>query len=89
MNVLNIFLALWNFFVMLFYGFDKSRAIRGERRIRESTLLVLSFLAGGIGAMFGMILFNHKTAKMRFRILVPMSAIMTFGIQFIIAGTIR
>ncbi len=89
MNVLNIFLALWNFFVMLFYGFDKSRAKRGERRIRESTLLVLSFLAGGIGAMFGMILFNHKTAKMRFRILVPMSAIMTFGIQFIIAGTIR
>ena len=88
MNVLNIVLAVWNFFVMLFYGFDKSRAIRGERRIRESTLLVLSFLAGGIGAIFGMVLFNHKTSKIRFRILVPMSALMTLGIQFIITGNI-
>ncbi len=82
MNVLNLVLAIWNFFVMLFYALDKSRAIRGVRRIRESTLLILAFFMGGIGAMFGMILFNHKTSKIRFRILVPLFGLMTCSAHF-------
>ena len=60
---------------MLIYGFDKSRAIRGGRRIREATLILCAFIFGGAGAMFGMVLFNHKTSKTKFRVLVPLAVV--------------
>jgi len=44
-------------------------------RISESALVLLAFLLGGAGAMFGMILFNHKTSKPKFRFLVPLAII--------------
>ena len=33
---------------------------------------------GGIGAMFGMVVFNHKTSKIKFRILIPIIAILNY-----------
>ncbi len=64
-------LLMWNVLTMLVYGLDKLFARKGMRRISEKTLLSLAFLLGGAGAMFGMVLFNHKTSKPRFRFLVP------------------
>ena len=61
----------WNAFVYLLYGLDKRRAKRGARRIPEFWLISLAFLMGSLGALFGMIHFNHKTKKMKFRLLVP------------------
>ena len=72
------FLA-WNSIVMLIYGADKLKAKRGARRIREASLLYCSFMLGGLGAMFGMVLFNHKTAKIKFRLLVPLSFIVSIA----------
>lgn len=66
-------IIIWNIFVMLLYGTDKILAKMHKRRISEATLLSGAFLMGGVGAMFGMVLFNHKTSKMKFRILVPTS----------------
>lgn len=78
-----LFLA-WNIIVMFVYGLDKMRAKRGRRRIREATLLLCAALLGGCGAMLGMILFNHKTSKMKFRILVPaIFVVETFAIYLI------
>lgn len=68
-------LLVWNLVVMLVYGFDKARAKRGGRRVKEATLLLLAFLLGGPGAMFGMVLFNHKTSKTKFRFLVPLAVV--------------
>ena len=68
-------LLAWNLVVMLVYGFDKAKAKRGGRRVKEATLLLLAFLFGGFGAMFGMVLFNHKTSKTKFRFLVPLAVI--------------
>ena len=70
-----IILLIWNIIVMFVYGVDKIQAKRGARRISERTLLLCSFLLGGYGAMFGMILFNHKTSKIEFRILVPIAVV--------------
>jgi len=64
-------LLLWNILTMLVYGTDKLFARKGMRRISEKTLLSLAFLMGGVGAIFGMVVFNHKTSKIRFRFLVP------------------
>ena len=66
-------LLIWNIVVMLIYGIDKMLAKAHKRRISEVSLLTCTFLMGGCGAIFGMVLFNHKTSKMKFRILVPLA----------------
>lgn len=75
-------LLIWNISVMFIYGFDKSRAVRGGKRIREATLILCSYLLGGVGAMFGMVLFNHKTSKMKFRLLVPLATVVNFALWY-------
>lgn len=71
-----IILLAWNVLVMFIYGIDKIKAKNGYRRISEKALLMSAFFLGGFGAIFGMVVFNHKTSKMKFRILVPLSAIL-------------
>ena len=56
-----IIILFWNVFVTILYGRDKLKAKKGKRRIRESTLLICSFFLGGMGAVLGMVIFNHKT----------------------------
>lgn len=52
-------------------GIDKSKAKKGDWRVREATLIILSLLGGAIGVLFGMVFFNHKTKKQKFYIGVP------------------
>ncbi len=77
------FLVIWNILVSFLYGWDKFCAKKHWRRIPESVLLCSALLLGSVGAMFGMVLWNHKTSKMKFRIVVPAVGIMhliLFGI---------
>ena len=75
----NMFILVsWNILVMLVYGLDKMLAKMHHRRISENTLLSCAFMLGGFGAILGMVLFNHKTSKMKFRVLIPVSIL--FGI---------
>ncbi len=62
----------------LLFGFDKLMAKKKKFRIPELVLLLLSLFFGGIGALFGMIIFNHKTSKFLFRFLVPVSAVLNY-----------
>ena len=74
MNYVNIFfvcLIIYNIAVMIVYGVDKAHSRKRRRRIRESTLLLLAFCFGGVGSFLAMIVFNHKTAKMKFWVWVP------------------
>ena len=68
-----IIIALWNIVVFAMYGTDKLKAKTHSRRIREATLIWPAFLLGGAGAMFGMVIFNHKTSKIKFRICIPLA----------------
>ena len=68
-----IILFVWNGAVFLLYGADKLRSRRGQWRITENTLIVPSFFLAASGAILGMVVFNHKTSKMKFRILVPIA----------------
>lgn len=72
---IKILVLIWNLVVFFAYGLDKLFAKNGLRRIREKTLIILSYLFGAVGAMFGMVVFNHKTSKIKFRILVPLSVV--------------
>ena len=59
-------------------GYDKKQAIQKKERIPEIVLLTLAFIGGGIGSLLGMIQFHHKTKKMKFKILIPISILFNF-----------
>lgn len=72
-----LILIIWNFIVFLFFGYDKRKAKKNERRVSEFSLLAMSFLLGGIGAFLGMYHYSHKTKKLKFKIFVPISTALT------------
>ena len=64
-------MAAWNVIVLIMYGIDKWKAKRRVWRIPERTLLFLAAAGGCTGALAGMLMFRHKTRKLRFMVGVP------------------
>ena len=64
-----VFLVILNSISMIFFGVDKLKSVRGGWRIPELRLLLLALL-GPFGGYTGMLLFRHKTRKVKF-LLVP------------------
>lgn len=80
-----VMIAILNANSYFIYFLDKRKAMKHQSRISENTLLFVSFLFGGIGAWLGMRQFRHKTKHIKFKLLVPISAIITvLTIYFII-----
>ena len=80
-------MMIWNLLVFFLYGWDKLCAKQHWRRIPESVLLSVAFLAGSFGAMFGMIVWNHKTSKPKFRFMVPLFLLLHLMILRLVAGS--
>lgn len=66
-GLLGAYLVVANLVSFLLFGWDKSRARRGARRIPERTLLWSAALSGTVGAWLAMRVFRHKTVKASFR----------------------
>ena len=76
----------WNLTVFFIYGLDKLFSKQNARRISEAFLLTAALCMGAVGAMFGMVIWNHKTKKMKFRILVPL--LVLFNVGFSVGGIV-
>ncbi|MCR4916332.1 MAG: DUF1294 domain-containing protein [Prevotella sp.] len=60
----------------LLFAWDKSLAhFNSRQRVPEAVLITLCILMGAFGALCAMVLFHHKTAKLHFRLLVPLLTI--------------
>lgn len=85
--------GIWIVYLMLnviafsLFGLDKQRAKRGLWRIRESALLAVIWLMGGVGAWLGMRLFHHKTQKRRFVISANVASVLQLALMAL--ATIR
>ena len=82
------FLALWaavNLTAFALYGADKRKAKRGEWRIPERTLLLLTWLMGGVGALLGMQVFRHKTKHIAFQLSAPIGAVLSLAAMLLIS----
>ena len=65
--------GVWNLIVFSMYGYDKLCAIKRYNRISEFTLLFLAFAFGGLGALLGMVIWHHKTLKIKFKLAIPIA----------------
>ncbi len=63
------YLIIINIFLLILYGIDKLLAIKHKERISEFALIFISLCGGSIGGILGMIIFHHKTKKIKFWIL--------------------
>lgn len=85
-QILIIIAAAWlmliNLIAFIAYGMDKRKAVKGQWRIPEATLIGLALVGGPVGAYAGMKVFHHKTKHAKFTIGVP--AIMATWIAAII-----
>ena len=56
------FVAMWS---------DKRKAQKNQWRTPEGTLMGICLLGGGIGTIWGMYKFRHKTKKLKFTVGMP------------------
>ena len=77
-----IALGAWlavNALAFLLYGEDKRRAKKGSWRIKERTLLLLTWLMGGVGAFAGMRVFRHKTKHLSFQVSAVLGGVLSLA----------
>ena len=70
-----------NVFTFSLYGADKRRACQGARRIPERTLLLATWMMGGVGAYGGMRVFHHKTRHAVFAVSAPVAAAASLAVM--------
>lgn len=71
---------LVNLWTLLRFRDDKQRAVRGDRRIPENTLLGLALIGGTPAAFFARHRFRHKTRKEPFSTYLQLIAMAQVGV---------
>ena len=74
MKIFLIYLLLMNIAGFAAMGIDKCKARAHAWRIPEKTLLLCTWLLGGVGALIGMRVFHYKTKHRLFTISAPIAA---------------
>lgn len=74
-------MTLISFFAM---GIDKRKAIKGRRRVPESTLFLLAIIGGSAGGIAGMYVFRHKTLHKQFTVGFPIILILQVALGIFI-----
>lgn len=82
--ILEIYLLLINLISVIVTIYDKHCAVKKRWRVRESTLLLLSFFGGSIGMYFTMLFIRHKTRHLKFMLGIPIILIFQIVIAFLI-----
>lgn len=70
------YLILINLVAIIITVYDKIHAKTRKRRVRESTLLLISALFGSVGMYITMLIIRHKTRKAKFMITLPIMIIL-------------
>lgn len=60
MDLFLLYISFISFITLVIYVIDKRRAIKNKYRIKEKTLLALSFFGGSIGGLIALYVFRHK-----------------------------
>ena len=82
-----LIILILNLIAFVLMGIDKRRAINGQDRIPESTLLFWGFLMGGPGLLLGSLVFHHKTRKWKFRLGIPAALLVNLLVTVLLLNT--
>ena len=83
-------LIIMGFVTYFVYKKDKKYAAKGKWRIKESTLLLFTFLFGSLGAAHGLWKLRHKNKHWYFVVVTVVSLIIHLGILvFLIVNTLK
>jgi len=82
LGVVGAWLVAINLVAFLTYGYDKAVAGSGHTRVPERVLLILALAGGTVGALAGMWVFRHKTAKKSFWVRIGL----VIGAQIVLVG---
>ena len=83
MQYLLIYLSIINLIAFIVFFIDKRKSIKNKWRIRENTLHLLSFAGGIYGSIAAMLLFRHKTKKLKFCLITALALIFNFLIAYL------
>ncbi len=99
-NVVKIIFSNHIITVLLFFVFinaiaiilmkkDKEYAQTGAKRVRESTLLIVALVGGGLGEYYAMYKYKHKTLHNKFLYGVPIAimlntAMITYSVSLVL-----
>ena len=76
------YLLAINVVTFVLFGLDKYNARKGNRRIREVTLMAMAALGGSVGAWMGMRLWHHKTKHRKFRYGIPLILLLQLALIY-------
>lgn len=82
--ILAIYIILINLVSALVTIYDKRCAVKKRWRVKESTLLLLSFFGGSVGMHITMLLIRHKTRHLKFMLGIPIVLIFQLVTAFVI-----
>jgi uncharacterized membrane protein YsdA (DUF1294 family) len=85
---LQVLLIIINGISLTIFGIDKLKSKRGGWRVPESKLLLIAFF-GPFGAFAGMLLFRHKTRKIKFLIVPIFLFIQVLLIMYFFGSQLR
>ena len=87
------FYAIINLLVFIIYGWDKLAAKKGWYRVPEHTLLFLGLLGGALGGLLGMLIWHHKTRKVKFWVVnilaVPLHLCFWYGVYTVFQISVK
>ena len=84
MIYLSVYFAIISIFAFIITVFDKVRAMRGGRRVKEATLLLLSALGGSVVMLITMLLIRHKIRKKKFMAGIPLIIFLQLALAVLI-----
>jgi len=76
-NPVLVYFILVNVLLFIMMGIDKKKARQKAWRIPERNLLLLGLFGGGLGGLFGMHHFRHKTKHPTFKVVFALGTILT------------
>lgn len=76
------YLLAINVVTFVLFGLDKYNVRKGNRRIREVTLMAMAALGGSVGAWMGMRLWHHKTKHRKFRYGIPLILLLQIALIY-------
>ena len=82
------YLLAVNVLSILFFGFDKRRAIHQGRRIPEKQLWLLGLLGGFLGGFLAMRLFRHTRRKLSFLSVYVVLSILSALVLYWVGGNV-